>query len=114
MHFFSNHKDVSFIEAHTEEKCMLIQHPYIEPEWSVEEIRSRCAKEIGQAVEAEKLIINGDYTLVAIILLARAEEGKPTGFLAMKKFNEPSNEKDAEGRIIHQNILKPVGIRWIS
>lgn len=34
--------------------------------------------------------------------------------MAMKKLNEPSNEKDKEGNLVHHNVLKPVGIRWIE
>jgi hypothetical protein len=34
--------------------------------------------------------------------------------MAMKKLNEPSNEKDKEGNSVHHNVLKPVGIRWIE
>lgn len=113
IHFFSNHKDTKFIEELTGEEVRVIAHPYVEPEWSESEVAERCAAAIEAAVSANKLIINGDYFLVSHIVLSRSAAGKKTGFLAMKKFNEPSNEKDREGRIVHRNILKPVAIRWI-
>lgn len=113
VHFMSNHKDVSFLENHFGHEINLVPHPYIEPEWSETEFREKCAQVIARAVAAEILVMNGDYFLVVTILKARLEAGKRTGFIAMKKFNEPSNEKDSEGRIIHRNVLKPVAIRWI-
>lgn len=112
--FFSNHKDTSAIEQITGEKVEVIPHPYIEPEWSVEEVRNNCSGVINDAIDADKLVINGDYTIVSIILLARARAGKLTGYLCMKKLNKPTSEKDADGNIIHKNILKPVNIRWIK
>ena len=114
IYFLSNHKDTSAIEAMTGESCTVIPHPYIEPEWTISEIKQRCATIIQQAITAEKLVINGDYTLVSLIVIARHQAGKPTGFMAMKKLNEPSNEKDKEGNIVHRNVLKPIGIRWIE
>lgn len=113
IHFFSNHKDTSAIEAITGEPVNVIPHPYIEPEWTVEDVKRNCEKQIAAAVFAERLIINGDYTLVSLILLARRRLGKSTGFLCMKKINEPCSEKDSDGNIIHRNILKPVNVRWI-
>lgn len=113
IHFFSNHKDTSAIETLTGEPCTVIPHPYIEPEWSVEEIQDKCATVIQQALDANELVINGDYTLVSIIVLARHQAGKKTGFVAMKKLNAPSSEKDEAGNIIHRNVLKPVAIRWV-
>lgn len=113
VYFFSNHTDTAFIESFMNDTVSIIKHPYIEPEWSVSDIEEKCQNEISQAVEAEKLVINGDYTLVAIILKKRFDLGKQTGFIAMKKLNEPSNEKDRFGNIIHRNILKPIGIRWV-
>lgn len=111
--FLSNHKDASFLESYLKLPVEIIPHPYIEPEWNEEQVEERCADVIRKAVEAEILILNGDYFLVAIILRARIMEGKRTGFISMKKYNEPSNRKDSEGRIIHNNILKPIGVRWI-
>lgn len=111
--FFSNHTDTNYINEFTGEEVELIPHPLLQAEWSVEEIEENCKNEILEAVTAEKLIINGDYTLVAIILKKRFELGKITGFIAMKKLNAPSNEKDQFGNIIHRNILKPVGVRWV-
>lgn len=111
--FFSNHTDIKFLEEFTKEEIRLIQHPYIEPEWSIEDIKRKCNKEITEAIIAEKLIINGDYSIVSIIVLARARLSRPTGFICMRKFNEPSTEKDANGNIIHRNVLKPVNVRWI-
>ena len=113
IHFFSNHTDTSAIEELTSDAVTVIPHPYIEPEWSVEEIQTRCFAVIQQAMAAERLVINGDYTLVSLIVLARHQEGKKTGFVAMKKLNAPSNEKDADGNIVHRNVLKPVAIRWV-
>lgn len=113
IHFLSNHTDTSALEAITGESVTVIKHPYIEPEWTVEEIQERCATVIQRAVAAQWLVINGDYTLVSLIVIARHEANKETGFIAMKKLNEPSNEKDADGNIVHRNVLKPVAIRWV-
>jgi hypothetical protein len=111
--FFSNHADTSFIQEHTGEEVTHIKHPYIEPEWSTVDIIKNCTQEIKQAVEATTLIINGDYTIVSLIVLERFKKGKKTGFMCMKKLNEPTAEKDSDGNIIHRNVLKPIGIRWI-
>lgn len=113
IHFLSNHSDTSAIETITGQPVTVIKHPYIEPEWSVDQVQERCATVIQQALDADKLVLNGDYTLVSMIVIARHQVGKATGFIAMKKLNEPSSEKDADGNIIHRNVLKPVNIRWI-
>lgn len=113
IHFLSNHKDTSALEIISGEQVSLIPHPYIEPEWSVPELREKCSETISQAVAAEKLVANGDYTLVSLVVIERAKAGKQTGFLGMKKLNTPSNEKDSEGNIVHRNILKPVSLRWV-
>ena len=111
--FFSNHTDTSFIEEYTGEQVRVIKHPYIEPEWTFAQVLTNCKDEINEAVKATKLIINGDYTLVSSIVMERFLQNKRTGFIAMKKLNEPTSEKDSEGNIIHRNILKPINIRWI-
>ena len=85
----------------------------MEPEWNEKTILELNKDVIRRAIDAETLVINGDYFLVSYITVRRSGAGKKTGFLAMKKFNEPTSEKDADGRIIHKNILKPVGIRWL-
>lgn len=111
--FFSNHKDVSYIEKFTGKKCGIIPHPYIEPDWDIEELKEKCSQEIKEAISADELIINGDYTLVSMIVIERHKQNKRTGFICMKKLNEPTAEKDKDGNIIHKNILKPINIRWI-
>lgn len=73
----------------------------------------KCATVIQQATWCEKLVLNGDYTLVSLIVIARRMVFKKTGFLAMKKLNEPTAEKDADGNIVHRNVLKPIAIRWV-
>lgn len=113
IHFFSNHADLTALGELTGEQIILIPHPYVELEWNVEQVKGRCAAAINRALEAERLVINGDYTLVALVVLARKQAGKPTGFFAMKKLNEPTAEKDAEGNILHRNVLKPIQVRWI-
>ena len=113
VHFLSNHK-ASFLEEHLKADIERIPHPYIEPDWSEEEVWSNCIETIRCAVDAEALVANGDYSLVGLVLRERLRTGKPTGFIAMKKLNEPSNEKDAAGNIVHRNVLRPVGVRWIS
>lgn len=114
IHFFSNHKDTSDIEALTGEKVEVIPHPYVKPQWTTMEILcGECSSAIDRAIKADQLIINGDYTLVSLIVLERNRLGKETGFLCMEKLNAPTSERDAAGNIIHQNILKPVNIRWI-
>ena len=113
IYFFSNHTDIEFIKSFCKDSVNVIKHPYIEPEWTTQDVERNCHNEIDLAVEADQLIINGDYTLVAIILKKRFELGKQTGFIAMKKLNEPSNEKDSNGNIVHRNVLKPIGIRWV-
>jgi len=114
VHFLSNHKDTSFLEEYLKADIERIPHPYIEPDWSEEEVWSNCIETIRCAVDAETLVANGDYFLVGVVLRERLKAGKPTGFIAMKKFNEPSNEKDADGNIVHRNILRPIAVRWIS
>ena len=113
IHFFSNHKDTAPLVLLTGEQVTVIPHPYIEADWSMDDIRLFCKDAIQEAVTADKLIINGDYSIVSLIVSQRLQKGKKTGFIAMKKMNEPSNEKDENGNIIHRNVLKPIGIRWI-
>lgn len=113
VYFMSNHTDVKFLESYLGRDVKIIKHPYIDPEWDAKDIAKFCSDVIDEAVEANYLVLNGDYTLVSIIVLKRAEIGKSSGFIAMKKLNEPSNEKDKDGNIIHRNVLKPVGIRWV-
>jgi len=112
--FFSNHDDTKELERITGEKVEVISHPYIEPEWTIEDVEEKCGKQIREAVDAEKLVINGDYTLVSMITIKRFLKGKKTGFIGMKKLNKPTNEKDKDGNIVHKNILKPVNVRWIK
>lgn len=111
--FFSNHKDTAAIEALTGEPVEVIPHPYIRPEWTAEDVKEHCAEAIAKAVDAAKLIINGDYTLVSIIVTARYMSGKKTGFVAFEKIGDSETKKDKAGNITHKNILKPVNIRWI-
>lgn len=113
IHFFSNHKDTSFVTEMTGEEVALIPHPLIEAEWTVEEIKSYCLKEITQAVDAEKLVLNGDYTIVHIISHERSRLGKQTWYISMKKLSEPGweGQKDENGNIVHRNVLRPVAIR---
>lgn len=113
IHFLSNHKDASVIESLTGEPCTLIPHPYIGPEWDTNDVIQKCARVIKQAVECDLLVLNGDYTLVSLIVLCRLDADKKTGFLAMKKISELSSEKDAEGNIVYVDFLQPVGIRWV-
>ncbi len=113
IHFFSNHKDTSFLEQYFNEQVRVILHPYIEPEWSVDEILTNCKVVIQEAIKAERLIINGDYTLVAIILLERHRLGRPTGFICMRKLSGNKTLIDSDGKIVHQNVLKPVNVRWV-
>lgn len=113
IHFLSNHKDTQPLKDITGEDVTLISHPYIEPEWTTEQVSAKCRRTIADAVRAEKLVANGDYTLVAMIVLIRATMGKSTGFIAMKKLNEPTAERDADGNIVHRNVLRPVGVRYV-
>uniref|UniRef100_A0A6M3L7D5 Uncharacterized protein n=1 Tax=viral metagenome TaxID=1070528 RepID=A0A6M3L7D5_9ZZZZ len=114
VYFLSNHKDTSFIEEHLKDSVEVISHPCLSPDWTVDNIQTRCAEEIKKAIEADNLIMNGDYTLVGLILLERARRGKKTGFLAMKKMSGTKMQKDSDGKINYSNTVKPVGIRWIG
>ena len=114
VHFLSNHKDTSFVELFTGSEVTHIPHPYIDPKLSENDVWDKYGNVIQQAAEADTLVINGDYFLVALILKERLKAKKVTGFIAMQKFNEPSNEIDSEGNIIHKNILRPMQIRWVS
>jgi len=113
IHFLSNHKDTSPLEAITGEDVTLIPHPYIEPEWTTAEVGDKCHQVIARAIRAEKLVANGDYTLVSMIVLIRATMGKQTGFLCMRKLNEPTAARDPDGNIVHRNVLRPVGVRYV-
>lgn len=114
IYFLSNHKDTSFLRKYFKgEEVEVIPHPLIEFEWTENDIYTWCSDVIAKAVNADILIMNGDYTLVGIILLERSCLGKKTGFLAMKKMNEPCSERDADGKITYRNVVKPVGVRWI-
>src|SRR4030042_6047663 len=105
--FLSNHKDITFLKSIGYDVELII-HPYIEPEWSEEQVQQNCAAVINRAVDVDLLVMNGDYFFVAIILKARLAKGKRTGFIAIKKFNEPCPiEKDVEGKIMYKNIVKP-------
>lgn len=111
--FLSNHTDLEPIQRITGEEVKLLKHPYVMPEWTTEELIKECKTVIEQAVNAENLVMNGDYTLVAIILRNRLILDKKTGFLTMKKIENPVTGKDARGVIKHSNVLLPVGIRWV-
>ena len=114
VYFLSNHRDTSFIkECFSHDEIEVIPHPCLSPDWSAEDIEEKCKDIIEQAVEAETLIMNGDYTLVGLILLERSREGKWTGFLSMKKESSPDITKSPDGKITYSNTVKPVGIRWI-
>lgn len=116
IHFFSNHTDTEFLSQHTGEEIQLIRHPYIDPSWSEAETLAECATVMLQAINAEKLIINGDYFIVAHIVIARKAQERPTGFISFEKSIHPDRQtrKDDSGNINYQNTLKPVGIKWIK
>lgn len=114
IYFFSNHKDVSFIEELTGQKVERIQHPLIEPDWNEHAVLNNCHEVIQKAVDAEALIINGDYFLVSHIVLQRYMMGRKTGFVAFARKPGDNAVRDKQGNIIHKGVLKPVGIRWIS
>ena len=114
MKFLTNHKETELVQAVVGEPIELINHPYIDPDWSVDDVCRECADVIAQAVDADKLILNGDYTLVSLIVLARAAHGgKPTGFVCFKKIGESVSKKNADGTITHSNVLQPVNVRWL-
>lgn len=113
IYFLSNHKDTAFLESLTNEKITLISHPYIDPNWTSNELLENCKGVIDQAVRAERLVANGDYSLLSTIIIRRFKLGKKTGFICMEKLNKPSSERDEAGNIVHKNILKPINIRWI-
>jgi hypothetical protein len=114
VHFLSNHKDISFLQQYFKgEPITIIPHPVLDPDWSEIEIKEKCQAVIEQAIQADILIANGDYTLVGMILLERSRVDKKTGFLAMKKMSGSDSVRDAEGKITFQNVVKPVGVRWL-
>lgn len=118
--FLSNHKDTGTLKDILIKKGLKnpnvvhLAHPYIEPEWTTEEVKENCKFVIELAVNAEHLIMNGDYTLVSVIVLERRKLGKKTGFITMKKLSSPDGaKKQKDGSIKHSNILLPVNIRYI-
>jgi hypothetical protein len=114
IHFLSNHKDISFLqECFSSDKVEVIPHPCLSPDWSAEDIEVKCKDIIEKSSNAETLIMNGDYTLVGLILLKRSHAGKWTGFLSMKKESSPNVIKNPDGKITYINTVRPVGIRWI-
>lgn len=114
IYFLSNHTDTESVERITGEQVRIIAHPYIEPTWSIEEMRDKCKRTLRAAAEAEKLIINGDYTLVAMVFLERYLLGKKTGFICFEKRGNSQNTKHADGSITHSNVLVPVNVRWLG
>jgi hypothetical protein len=101
VHFLSNHKDIFYLKEYFPgEEIEVIPHPHLSPNWTAEDIEVNCKDVIEKAVQAEKLIMNGDYTLVGMILLKRSHAGEWTGFLSMKKESSPDAQKSS-------------GIRWI-
>ncbi len=113
VYFFSNHKNTSFLEQFLREEVTIIPHPYIEPQWSMEDLIEKCDVEISLALLVDKLIINGDHSLVSYIVVKRNRLGKKTGFITFQKLNEPTKEKDNSGNIVHKNILRPISVRWL-
>lgn len=112
IYFLSNHSDTSFLRRFFPiEEIILIPHPLLKPEWDADQIKLQCASEIGKAVQVDTLIMNGDYTLVGLILLERAKLGKRTGFIAFRRIGGGAGVY--KGKISHQAVLEPVGIRWL-
>lgn len=111
--FLSNHKETTLVEILHGEEVQLIPHPYIQPSWSVADLRRECAAIIADAVSCEKLIINGDYTLVALIAIERFKLGKKTGYVCFEKIGASQAVKQADGTILHSNVLRAVNVRWL-
>ena len=111
--FLTNHRETDLIQAVVGDVIELITHPYVDPSWSVDDVCINCADVIGEAVDADRLIINGDYTLVSIIVIARHAQHKPTGFVCFAKIGESVSKKNADGTITHSNVLQPVNVRWL-
>ena len=111
--FLTNHRETDLIHAVVGEAIELITHPYIDPSWSVDDMCYHCAETIAEAVAADRLIINGDYTLVSWIVLLRHTAGKPTGFVCFEKIGESVSKRNEDGTITHSNVLIPVNVRWL-
>lgn len=113
VYLLSNHKDIAFLKKfYPDSNISLILHPRLDPAWSENEIRIHCSSVISKAVKAGTLIINGDYFLVSLILKARLESGKSTGFVAFEKLSSPDTTS-SDGIISYSNSVKPVRLRWI-
>jgi len=114
--FLSNHSDTSPIKSvlGNDIEIEWIKHPYIEAEWNINDIKENCKEVIKKCINVDTLILNGDYTLVYLIVIERFRMKKKTGFISFKKLSKPDGTiKLPDGSIKHSNILKPVGIRWI-
>jgi len=111
--FLSNHTPDE-VELLLGERVRVIAHPYVQPRWTIADIRRECADTLRDAVSEAKLILNGDYTLVALIVLDRAALGLPTGFICFDKIAPSEADKQADGTIKHVNVLRAVAIRWIN
>ena len=112
--FMSNHKDTAFIESQfPSERVELIPHPYIEARWTMPMIRFELRDFISRCCEPDILVLNGDYSLVSLIVLERFHLNRRTGFISMEKRNAPDAQKLADGSIRNTNVLVPVGIRYL-
>ena len=112
--FLSNHDDLTPLQKFfPDAEIVLIRHPYVEPHWTTDELAARCSETINAAINAAELVINGDYTLVSLVVLNRWKADKRTGFLCMKR-EEARSERGPDGRIRNQNVLTPCGVRWID
>jgi hypothetical protein len=113
--FFSNHNDLSFIKDQFPlDEVSFIAHGLIDPDWDMKKLEEECKDRIDQALDCDVLIINGDYSLVSLIVTKRLSMGKKTGFICMKKLSDSSEtKKDANGVIAHTNRLIPCNIRYI-
>jgi hypothetical protein len=114
--FFSNHNDLSFIKDRFPlDEVSFINHGLIDPDWDMDRLEKECQNRIDEAINCDILIINGDYSLVSLIVSKRLALKKKTGFICMKKLSVPEDSsKDTNGIISHTNRLIPCNIRYIG